>query len=131
MGLIQFLIDNGGNVNDRDNQGRTALHRSCLECNLGVMKFLLDRGAKINAKDNGGMTPLHIACSYNRLDAVQLLLLRGADLIATDNSGTTPLHFACQLKSPCNLVWYLVRQYPWLVVSEPVKTQKRPKRQKV
>ena len=61
--LIYWLIsDDGANVNQPDNYGRTLLHRACKSGSLDVVKTLIEQGANVNQPDNSGRTPLHWAC---------------------------------------------------------------------
>lgn len=57
--IYRLLLDRWANVNDKDNDGRTALHRAA---NGEVAHLLLlDRGASIDLKDDHGRTPLFLA----------------------------------------------------------------------
>lgn len=50
--LIQFLLDNGADINAQDNEGKTALMYAIeAECK-DVAKYLLEHGADANIKDN-------------------------------------------------------------------------------
>ena len=97
------LLDRGADIDARDEQGRTALHRaagSCFQVGQricrGVVAALLDRGADVDARDAGGSTPLHLAAGWYDSGVVVELLRRGADVDARDDEGRTPLHVAAE-----------------------------------
>lgn len=73
----EFLINNGFNVNQKDNQGWTPLHwaiDSVAGCDL-----LLENKADINAQDNQGLTPLHWATDKDRASVIKFLIKKGAN----------------------------------------------------
>lgn len=78
-------------INARDNEGRTPLHRAVTDCDTDVIEFLIDKGADVNAKDNEGRTPLHDIAKKDDTDLAQFLIDKGADVNARDNEGNTPL----------------------------------------
>ena len=55
---IKILIKQTTNINDTDNQGRTALHQAY---DVLFAELLVEQGANINIKDNEGLTPLDAA----------------------------------------------------------------------
>ncbi|MDA7624944.1 ankyrin repeat domain-containing protein, partial [bacterium] len=55
---IKILIKQTTNINDTDNQGRTALHQAY---DVLFAELLVEQGANINIKDNEGLTPLDTA----------------------------------------------------------------------
>lgn len=84
-------------VNDRDNNGDTALHIAALHNQLAVAQALLNAGADVNAKNGyGAYTPGDlggILGSSNHKDPVSLLTVHGIDTADMKN-GYTPLHLA-------------------------------------
>ena len=87
-------IDDGADVNARDEFGWTPLHYAET---ADMAKVLIDRGADVNARDDEGHTPLHRAARYDRHDVAELLIEAGADINARTKSGHTPLTVALQL----------------------------------
>ncbi len=83
-------------INAKDSNGRTALHRAAKANDAAAIPILLFSGADINAKDNVGKTPLHYAIQAGNSAAISVLLFIGADINAKDNAGLTPLHYAAQ-----------------------------------
>lgn len=52
------------NVNAKDINGMTELHKAASNNNASQILYLLSEGADVNAKDNLGCTPLHTAAIY-------------------------------------------------------------------
>lgn len=64
-GLVQLLLDNGAEVNTKNDFGSTPLHGACLHSEeddaVFISKLLINSGANVNAKNNSGETPLSLA----------------------------------------------------------------------
>ncbi|BBA36212.1 Pfs, NACHT and Ankyrin domain protein [Methylocaldum marinum] len=82
-----------GNVNLRDDDGRTPLMHAVLaeHPRPETMKLLVARGADVNAADHSGWTALHFAGQDQKAEAVRTLLEAGAAADPRDEDGTTPL----------------------------------------
>ena len=107
--LCQFLIENGADVNQaEDETGETPLHSALCKSSAShdrVVRVLLANGAdphcktKVGAETGGfmrdartkGETPLHRAAAFASAETVQLLLDAGAQKDARDCNGDTPL----------------------------------------
>jgi ankyrin repeat protein len=89
--VVKLLLDEGADVNSKDDSGWTSLSRPSVSGNKTVVKLLLDKGADINSKDDSGSTPLSKAAARGREAIVKLLLDKGADVNPKTNSGGTPL----------------------------------------
>ena len=107
---VKDLVDRGGDVNIRDGEGWTALHRAAYHTNVEMCKFLLGRGADVAAGDkNGDMaisTAISMPCGSNCLDVVRLLLT-DVTVNAVNNYGRRPLHYAA-LRRLVDIVQLLV-----------------------
>jgi ankyrin repeat protein len=92
---IKQLIENGENIDAKNNDGRTPLLEA-IRCghNDDVVELLIDNEADVNIHDNFSETPLHWACKYDRVDVAKMLLKKGAKVNAKNNQGITPLHCA-------------------------------------
>ena len=95
---IQCLIENGADMNVRDQYGSTALHEVSKSGRSRVSsEFLIGLGADVRAVDNQGLTPLHYAAMASKKGCdklAKILLDHGANPYAQASSGQTPLHCA-------------------------------------
>jgi len=55
------MLANGGELNARDNNGRTALHGAASWGWNPAVEFLAANGVELQVKDNNGLTPLDVA----------------------------------------------------------------------
>ena len=88
---VKSLLENGSEVNAKDNSNETALIRASMNGHTDIVKMLLDRGTDVNAKNNYGNTALIRASMNGHTDTVALLLEKGADVNVTNNYGWTSL----------------------------------------
>lgn len=72
VNAVRYLLDQGADVNARDNSGHNALAEATYFAQVPVIKELLARGANINAVTNGA-TPLDIALSRSDTAVIDLL----------------------------------------------------------
>ena len=91
---IQSLLDQGGNVNQLDSKGNSALHLASADDDIDLARLLVDNGADVNIKDSSGSTPLHIAAIKNSYSVAQLLIDNGGDIHAIDDEEVTPIDHA-------------------------------------
>ena len=94
---IQSLINNGANINERDEFSFTPLTKAIRKRHIRVATLLLENGADVNAADWEGKTPLHHAIA--RYDEggdqeIELLLNNNADLNLRSDLGKDPLDCA-------------------------------------
>lgn len=84
MGAVKFLLENGADVNTKDNKNFTLL-MYCVQYNdISLIILALSYGARVNDSDNSGFTALDYAIKNNNLDIVKLLHENGAKI--TDHS---------------------------------------------
>ncbi|OXU20402.1 hypothetical protein TSAR_008714 [Trichomalopsis sarcophagae] len=92
LSSIRHLLENGANINSKDENGNTLLHLAVKNDNIDVVKLLLNKGALVNDKTESGRTALHIAVEWGREENIRLLLSKGAGVNSKDKDGRTPLH---------------------------------------
>jgi ankyrin repeat protein len=83
--VVRLLAKAGADVNVRDEEGNTPLHKIGDWC---VVQALIESGADVNARNNHGQTPLIKARSRK---VAHLLVQAGADISARDHDGNTAL----------------------------------------
>jgi len=91
-------------VDDRDSDGFTALHRAARDGDLEAAENLIIQGrADVNSLTNNSYysnytsaqeAPLHLAAQRGHKDVVQLLLSHSAEVDLTDKNGWTALQWA-------------------------------------
>jgi ankyrin repeat protein len=91
--VVQSLLDEGADVNQRDGDHATALDVASANGELEVAKLLIKYGADVNCRDKIGWTPLHHVSRGEHHDIAELLLDNGADINAKQQDLWTPLHF--------------------------------------
>lgn len=112
--MLRFLLDATAEIDARDDEDKTPLHRAAIHGNTDAAKLLIERGADIEAVDDRyGFTPLISAALSGRLEIVRLLIKAGANIEARDRSGRTALREAATVQSWINvggasLIEYLV-----------------------
>jgi hypothetical protein len=77
LDAVRYLLDQGADVNARDERGRSALTEAAFYGNAAIIKELIFRGADLNAISDEG-TALDVAVQANRVAAIELLKHYGA-----------------------------------------------------
>jgi hypothetical protein len=79
LGLMNYLLQNGAEVNIQDIFGNSPLHYAADKGKRSAVELLIQAGANANLQDFRGNAPLHLACANNDIDTVKLLLKFNAD----------------------------------------------------
>ncbi|XP_042870324.1 ankyrin repeat domain-containing protein 39-like [Penaeus japonicus] len=88
--VAETLLEKGGEVNAKDDEGWTAMHRAAWMGHTAVLEVLREGGADVDAADGEGDTPLHKAASKGHLLAIFMLTNFGASTYKKNKSGRTP-----------------------------------------
>lgn len=95
VGKAKRLIEQGANVNDRDNQlGITPLHCAVHRCHEEMVELLLENKINLNATCNEGNTALHVAAQQGHRKLIKLLLQHRINSRTANRQGTTALQLA-------------------------------------
>jgi len=91
-GVVEFLLDEGAEVNRPNIAGETPLHYAVSAQAPEVTVLLLVRGADPNARTQSGRTPIGLATAWGRPATIKALIEHGADPRQTTGDGQTLLH---------------------------------------
>ncbi|MBO9484044.1 ankyrin repeat domain-containing protein [Salinisphaera sp. G21_0] len=92
-GLVEYLLANGADPNDRINKHETALHLAVRLGKPEIIDMLMKYKADINAKTKDeGRTALHLVAQSGQRDILDKLLQHHANANALDNDERTPLY---------------------------------------
>ena len=100
-----LILSSNINLNEKDEEKRTILHRACLQLKLSIIKDLVPKLTPkyVNQLDKYGNSPLILACKYNsekeineREKILEILIKNGADVHCIEPiNGWTALHWCC------------------------------------
>jgi ankyrin repeat protein len=93
------LLGDNGNVDIRNERGRTLLMCALSNHHIDAVKWLIENGADVTATDDKGRQPIHMAVVSHWRDGVRLMLNNGADIDAVDHERETPLNTAIKRSS--------------------------------
>ena len=100
MGIVEFLISNGADVNV--NIDGTPLHPAAFKGDKEIAELLISKGADVDAKDENGDTPLNWAAAGGHKEIAELLIASGADVNVKGVDGQTALDIATDPENPNN-----------------------------
>ena len=103
---VKSTLDGGGNVEETDRAGNTALIISSFKGHNDIVQYLIDKGANVNAQAKDGFTALIYAAQQGRIDTMDILITNHADINMNGLSGTA-LYQAVE-KGQFEAVQYLV-----------------------
>ena len=92
--IINLLLNNGADINIKNNYGINVLHVASQGDQPISLLFFKEAGMDLKSRDNRGSTPLHWACYSKSEIALCYLLSWQTDFDDTDIEGYTPLHLA-------------------------------------
>ncbi|XP_065835337.1 putative ankyrin repeat protein RF_0381 [Oscarella lobularis] len=94
--IVNFLIDNGANLESETKLGRTPLMIAViLHDNVDLVDLLISKGCDVWKKDRDGYGLLHFAAWNNRLNVAEHLINNGINIELQTNWGNTPFLLAC------------------------------------
>jgi ankyrin repeat protein/predicted DNA-binding WGR domain protein len=99
--LINFLIEQGADINHQDMYGETPLHQFVsVASSIKLIQLFLDRKADPSLSNLvASKTALHVATQKGSVEIVELLLEYSPKLDVQDSQGNTPLIIASEMRS--------------------------------
>ena len=91
---VKELIKIGADVNEKDEEGRSALHFACGYGEIECAELLIEAGADVDILDNAKNSPLHYAAGYGEKKSVDLLLKHKAKKELVNNDKHTAFDIA-------------------------------------
>ena len=98
--LLDYLLQQGLNIETRDKNGETPLPRAAASGNATMTELLVARGADVSAVNHRGQTPFLLSCTASSNDnpegrgTIEVLLEHESDVRVSDKNGNTALHLA-------------------------------------
>lgn len=93
-GQIDWLMAAGGDCDDADARGETALMHAAMANFSAVATALIAHSARLDLRDRIGNTALHWAAQSGSAGVLRVLLAAHAEVDAIDSKGQTPLMLA-------------------------------------
>jgi ankyrin repeat protein len=87
--IARLAIELGGDVNQRDSTGNTALHLASSKGFNRVIELLVARGADVNARDERGQTPLAVAEAATAVGAARRRMTGGNQRVSDEAASMT------------------------------------------
>lgn len=91
--IVKMLIVRSAPLEQKDENGYTALAKCAKNGHLTTLKILINAGAKVDVQPEGRSVLMHVVEKNNMLLS-QLLIAAGADLDFSDSEGDTALKIA-------------------------------------
>ncbi|WP_246210225.1 ankyrin repeat domain-containing protein, partial [Wolbachia endosymbiont of Atemnus politus] len=105
---INQLVESGFDINSKDANGITLLHKFTKEGDIVRVKSLLEHEADFSAIDNENRNPLHYAVMHEH-KKIAKLLVNQLTINSKDKNGFTPLHLAA-LQDDTELIDFLIAE---------------------
>ncbi|HLI22556.1 MAG TPA: ankyrin repeat domain-containing protein [Stellaceae bacterium] len=97
---IAWIMAAGGNCDEADSEGHTALMHAAMANYTAVATALIAHGAQLDLRDRLGDTALHWAAQSGSTGVLRVLLAAHATVDIADGKGQTPLMLAARNNHP-------------------------------
>ncbi|MBQ7885130.1 MAG: ankyrin repeat domain-containing protein [Clostridia bacterium] len=91
---VEYVLNNGANVNYLNNLGITPLHLATRKNSQTLVRVLLEFGAFVDIEDAYMQTPIFDAVQENNAEMIKYLFANGASINHQNKDGKTPLMVA-------------------------------------
>jgi ankyrin repeat protein len=89
--VVKLLLEEGVELETKDNNGLTPLSYAAAQGHEATVKLLLEKGAELDSKDKYGRTPLSLAAEMGHEAVVNLLIAKDSvNPNSEDNIGRSP-----------------------------------------
>lgn len=93
-------------INEKSEQGNTALHYASYRGNIEIISKLIDNGAEVEVVNNRGLNVLHMAAQGNQPGSLIYFKEKfSMNIQSVDDLGSTPLHWACYTGSEISVLF--------------------------
>ena len=89
--IVEFLLDHGSDINQKDSIGETILIKCAREGKSKLLKRVVSLGADLEIKDHESETALFNAIKHSNHSIFKYLIEHGADVNTQDDTNSTPL----------------------------------------
>ncbi len=93
---LRSLLEDGADIDIRDELGKTALHLAAGNGHPEVIRALVELGTLIDVEDFEACRPLHDAAQNGETESARVLLELGAELSAQNRDSNSPIHLAAK-----------------------------------
>lgn len=95
-----WVEEKGMNIDQKDENTRSGLHRAIIANQNEVGKYLIDQHIDMHEVDNTYLCPLHYAAKYDRHELVEAILEYGLHPNKKNKDGKMPIHRAAMGTTP-------------------------------
>nr|XP_008191477.1 PREDICTED: transient receptor potential cation channel subfamily A member 1 isoform X2 [Tribolium castaneum] len=94
--ILQFILSQGGDLNNQDNAGNTPLHVAVEHESLDAVDFLLQAGVKTNILNDKKQAAIHLVTELNKVSVLEVMGKHKdkIDILQGGEHGRTALHIA-------------------------------------
>lgn len=96
--MLEILLQNACNLNDKDEYGQTPIYYASRENRIDTVKCVISLGGDVNNVDMHGQTCMFYAAKNGKTDVCRVLIDNGANVHHIDNKGQTPVMGAHKAK---------------------------------
>ncbi|WP_072994045.1 ankyrin repeat domain-containing protein [Pseudozobellia thermophila] len=107
---VQFLLDQGNDINKRTHDSRTYVFWAASSGHLDLVRYLIEKGSKLDLVDSHGYGPISFAAATGQQDTAiyDAFIAGGADITEKDHHGKNALLVAAGRAKDLKLIDYFI-----------------------